>query len=682
MAGQGAAAGAALGPWGAIAGGVIGGAAGLVMQKKKEAEYNNKVIQKSINSNLDSISMASNNIKSRNSIYSPRNYSVPGYKDGVASAINPNALVSNGEGFRDPITGRVGTFPGEPNNNDSLAVQLQEGTSIYSNAYKLPYGKKLTPAKAIAKMEAVQKIDDKMAKFGGQINDNTKKLNDINRKKQTELLNMNTQIENMGKSKPKFMPKFAGGTHYYTEPLSTYSKLPFDKATAERMAKQGMYYSGADESGRHNWHAQFKPEISDKFNEAQRAGKIYAALTADENGLMRIGGVSKLDPVATTNLGADKEQLPISTQVASAQQANPSYNGIVPGVLESDWNTMMNRGIKAGQPGYNPDWVFKGQAVPLSEVRRSAAAGEQNRYTLDNTGTAWIPMTNTSTKPILKPSTAVSPQKGSTLQQAPAAQETALKQAETPAVATPAIAPKVAAVEPQKAATVEEPKKEFTAENGLTTEVFNKGFGDYASELGYNLASLAPVAANWFGAKPEYETPRYETAINPTLRVNMSKQVEDARKKSQIARYNQRVMNSGTGAGTTFGASTYAAGLNNLNAISANADNINNEYRAKSAAISNEIASRNANVFRENQKSRMQTDANVRAHKKAALAQFSDYAQNKQLMKNQKERDILNSEVFASFANLPEAERQKFFGMMTSKRPVFKKKTTTKTATT
>ena len=682
MAGQGAAAGAALGPWGALAGGAIGGVAGLVMQKKKETEYNNKVVQKSINSNLDSLSTASNNIQSRNSIYSPKNYSVPGYKKGVASAINPNALVSNGEGFRDPITGKVGTFPGEPNNNDSLAVQLKEGTSIYSNAYKLPYGKKLTPAKAIAKMEAVQKIDDKMAKFGGSINANTKERNDANRAKQTELLNMNTQIENMGKSKPKFMPKFVTGTHYYTEPMSTYSKLPYNKETAERLAKQNIYYSGQGEDGSYNWHTQFNPEVSGKFNDTQKSGKLYSTLTADENGIMRIAGVNQLEPTKTISLGADADPIIATNQTAAGQPVAPTtpksdYNGVVPGVLESNWNTMASRKFQPGQAGYNPELVFKGQAVPTSEVRRSAAAGEQNKYTLDNTGKNWIPMANAAAKPILKPATTVSPEKGPILQQVPAAQPEASKQA----VAEPIVPAAAKVVEAVKPAVVEQPKNETVVEDGLTTNVFSKGPGDYLSQFGADLASLAPVAANWFGAKPEYETPRYETAINPTLRVNNAKQKEDARKQALQARYNQRVMNSGSGAGTTFGANTYAANLRNLNDISANADNINNEYRAKSAAISNEVASRNANVFRENQKSRMQTDANVRTHKKAALSQLSEYAQNKQLMKNQKERDILNSEVFASFANLPEAERQKFFGMMTSKRTISKKKTTTKTAT-
>ena len=135
-------------------------------------------------------------------------------------------------------------------------------------------------------------------------------------------------------------------------------------------------------------------------------------------------------------------------------------------------------------------------------------------------------------------------------------------------------------------------------EDGLKSDIFKTTIGDKLSNIGTDLMALAPVAYNMFNSNPEVFQPRMERYTNPNLRANISKNIEDARRQRQIARYNQRNISSGSGMGSMFGSSIYSGGIEALNNIMSSADNQNNQYRAASADISNKVQSANANEMR------------------------------------------------------------------------------------
>lgn len=187
-------------------------------------------------------------------------------------------------------------------------------------------------------------------------------------------------------------------------------------------------------------------------------------------------------------------------------------------------------------------------------------------------------------------------------------------------------------------------------EGGLKSNIFKTTIGDRLSNIGTDLMSLAPVAYNMLNSNPEVFQPRMERYTNPNLRANISKNIEDARRQRQIARYNQRNISSGSGMGSMFGSSIYSGGVEALNNIMSAADNQNNQYRAASADISNKVQSANTNEMRRIDDLNARNRAAARNMKSTALSQLSQYGQNKQLMKNMLKSDILNSKIWEAYS--------------------------------
>ena len=200
-AGSLAASGAALGPWGAVGGAVLGAGIGIYQTLEQDKARDRELQQNSINRGLYETSFASDSKRTTDNIRNNYNYRVPGFKNGTPSAFAPNAMIANEEGIKDPITGQLSVVPGtyDPSNPDKVMANLTPGTSVYSNSKPIPGGKS-TPAKLIGRMKTVQNMADKILSGKqptSRIDRATAELNKKNIDIQTELLNMNTVIQNL-----------------------------------------------------------------------------------------------------------------------------------------------------------------------------------------------------------------------------------------------------------------------------------------------------------------------------------------------------------------------------------------------------------------------------------------------------------------------------------------------------
>ena len=181
--------------------------------------------------------------------------------------------------------------------------------------------------------------------------------------------------------------------------------------------------------------------------------------------------------------------------------------------------------------------------------------------------------------------------------------------------------------------------------NGTASAILD---GVYGAANAFGAA--APIIYNLGDQSPEIVNPVYDNLYTPSIRANVSKNLDDARRQRQIARYNNRTLNSGSGIGTQYAGATYAAGINNTSDIYSAADQMNNQYRLAEADAMNKVASSNKAEDRRVQDLNARNRAASRSFKAKGLEQISQFTQNNELMSNQKERDELNAKVWSKYA--------------------------------
>jgi len=115
-----------------------------------------------------------------------------------------------------------------------------------------------------------------------------------------------------------------------------------------------------------------------------------------------------------------------------------------------------------------------------------------------------------------------------------------------------------------------------------------------------------------------------------------------------------------------YGANIYGTATEGVNKIMNTAEDLNNQYRMKSADVHNQFSQMNTNEIRRTNDINARNRAAARNMKSAAVSQISDYAQNKQLMGNQIKSDVLRSEIWNSIASssMSEADRARIMNLI------------------
>lgn len=193
--------------------------------------------------------------------------------------------------------------------------------------------------------------------------------------------------------------------------------------------------------------------------------------------------------------------------------------------------------------------------------------------------------------------------------------------------------------------TEEKPATSTTGKNNWLSGVGN---------LFTDTAALAPTISNMY-AKPEtfnatynpYESQIRQTMANRKFDISPAKRA--IRENRSISNYNAANYNPSTGANLAYRLQSQIAADKAIADLYSTASNVNNQYAGEYANTLNSLGQQRVNA------TNMAIDMNARSREAArniqrtALTQLSQYAQNKQLMKNQKSRDMAMLDMYGPF---------------------------------
>lgn len=193
--------------------------------------------------------------------------------------------------------------------------------------------------------------------------------------------------------------------------------------------------------------------------------------------------------------------------------------------------------------------------------------------------------------------------------------------------------------------TEEKPATSTTGKNNWLSGVGN---------LFTDIAALAPTISNMY-AKPEtfnatynpYESQIRQTMANRKFDISPAKR--SIRENRSISNYNAANYNPSTGANLAYRLQSQIAADKAIADLYSTASNVNNQYAGEYANTLNSLGQQRVNA------TNMAVDMNARSRaaarniQRTALTQLSQYAQNKQLMKNQKSRDMAMLDMYGPF---------------------------------
>ena len=580
-AGKFASIGAPLGPIGMGVGAAVGGVVGLLGANKAARQQRAAEAQEDIDARMNANRNANTAIAGK---YNSRNFAnnrVAGFDKGVAkfksNGINsndPNALIANGEGVMDGVTGRISTVDGtyNPNNPDVVPANLTEGSSVYSknDKYIIPGGYS-TPADIIARAEKMQIINDKilMPKEGQRklagLDKKTAELNRLNISKQAQLLNMNTILNQdmyAGSGSTKALPKYNNGTPAYKkQKVSTDVMQGGSTVGVPKVETEGL---PADDSD----FVSIQVPIAPGQTIAKQGVALANQAVKDKWGLDVNFGVNK----------GSADQVIAGDWAGQINKANPNYK--VGGSIGYGAGTYTIR-------------IPKSLASQYSSTPAATTAQSQidPAYSLANFGIgggkqAPSTMTGFGSKP-------------------------------TAPVVSPTASPNI--------------------------DVSGVGGGNVLSSL----SAMAPALNNMFSGPADVAKPVYEQYLNTNNRYNMAPALKDAEEQRRIAAYNNRSINTSTGAGMAFRSATPS--INTLSDIQDRANTANIGYKNQYNAIANENTRANAAEQRRVDDLNARNQAASRNIKRAGISQMAEGIQVNQLMSNQRKDDMFKSLIFSRY---------------------------------
>lgn len=177
-----------------------------------------------------------------------------------------------------------------------------------------------------------------------------------------------------------------------------------------------------------------------------------------------------------------------------------------------------------------------------------------------------------------------------------------------------------------------------------------KGIGEFVTDL----TALAPTISNMY-AKPEtfnatynpYESQIRSTMANRKFDISPAKRA--IRENRSISNYNAANYNPNTGANLAYRLQSQIAANKAIADLYSTASNVNNQYAGEYANTLNNLGQQRV------QATNMAVDMNAKSRavarniQRTVLSQLSQYAQNKQLMKNQKSRDMAMLDMYGPF---------------------------------
>lgn len=173
----------------------------------------------------------------------------------------------------------------------------------------------------------------------------------------------------------------------------------------------------------------------------------------------------------------------------------------------------------------------------------------------------------------------------------------------------------------------------------------NKLFDKVGSALS-GIASLTPVMSNLFTGRPETVDAVYNpyaTSISNTMRrrrYDISPAIEDLNRNRATSNYNASQINTSTGANLAYRLQSAVNTDRAIASLRSQESNVNNQYLGDYANTMNSLGQQWVNATNIANEANAQNRATARNIRRAGLSQLSQWAQNRELMRNQRARDM------------------------------------------
>lgn len=206
----------------------------------------------------------------------------------------------------------------------------------------------------------------------------------------------------------------------------------------------------------------------------------------------------------------------------------------------------------------------------------------------------------------------------------------------------------------------------------------NKLFNKVGSALS-GIASLTPVMSNLFTSRPETVDAVYNpyaTSIANSMRrrrYDINPAIEDLNRNRATSNYNASQINTNTGANLAYRLQSAVNTDRAIASLRSQESNANNQYLGDYANTMNSLGQQWVNATNMANEANAQNRATARNIRRAGLSQLSQWAQNRELMRNQKARDMEMWPLYQRFLQAGFTEDD-LRAMMNSNRSTIKRK--------
>lgn len=182
----------------------------------------------------------------------------------------------------------------------------------------------------------------------------------------------------------------------------------------------------------------------------------------------------------------------------------------------------------------------------------------------------------------------------------------------------------------------------------------NKLFDKVGSALS-GIASLTPIMSNLFTGRPETVDAVYNpyaTSISNMMRrrrYDISPAIEDLNRNRATSNYNAGQINTSTGANLAYRLQSAVNTDRAIASLRSQESNVNNQYLGDYANTMNSLGQQWVNATNMANEANAQNRATARNIRRAGLSQLSQWAQNRELMRNQEARDNAMLAMYAPF---------------------------------
>lgn len=182
----------------------------------------------------------------------------------------------------------------------------------------------------------------------------------------------------------------------------------------------------------------------------------------------------------------------------------------------------------------------------------------------------------------------------------------------------------------------------------------NKLFDKVGSALS-GIASLTPVMSNLFTGRPETVDAVYNpyaTSISNTMRrrrYDINPAIEDLNRNRATSNYNASQINTNTGANLAYRLQSAVNTDRAIASLRSQESNVNNQYLGDYANTMNSLGQQWVNATNMANEANAQNRATARNIRRTGLSQLSQWAQNRELMRNQEARDNAMLAMYAPF---------------------------------